>query len=323
MKKYIERTKHGKGFSYKLSDLAVDKATISRIAALAIPPAWKHVHIAVSEKSKVQATGYDDKGRKQYIYSQAHTQKQEAAKFDRITTFASQLPKLRKHIEKDLKRRRFDKRKVVAAALSLIDEGYFRVGNETYARENKSYGLTTLRSKHITVEGEKVIFDFNGKSGQQQHKVIRDGSIARLVAKLDDMPGYELFRYYDNQGSLHNLISSDVNQYLKDCIGGEYSAKDFRTWGGTMLAALELAQVTRPDTPTARKKAITACVKKVSQKLGNTPAIAKASYIDPRIFSTYDSSDGINEVYKTVNKMKPKKYLSSDELWVLALLKTR
>lgn len=323
MKKFIARTKHGKGFSYRIDGGTVDKATVSRLSALAIPPAWTQVEISVSEKSKVQATGYDDKGRKQYIYSQAHTLKQEAAKFDRITNFASQLPKVRKQIEKDLKRRRYDKQKVVAAAISLIDEGYFRVGNETYARENNSYGLTTLRSKHITIEGEKVIFDFNGKSGQQQHKVIRDRSIARLVAKLDDIPGYELFRYYDAQGTLHNLTSSDVNEYLKNCIGGEYSAKDFRTWGGTMVAALELARVARPDTTTARKKAMTMCVKRVAKKLGNTPAIAKASYIDPRIFTTYDTSNGINEVYKTVNKMKPKKYLSNDELWVLKLLKSQ
>lgn len=320
MKKFIERSKHGKGFRYTLDGVTADKVTVSRVASLAIPPAWTDVQISVNEKSKVQATGYDNKGKKQYIYSQAHSQKQEAAKFDRITNFASNLPNLRKQVQKDLKRWRFDKRKVIAAAISLMDEGYFRVGNEAYARANKSYGLTTLRSKHVTIKGEKVIFDFMGKSGQHHHKVIRDSAIARIVSKLDGMPGYELFRYYDKTGKLHNLTSSDVNAYIKDVMGYEFSAKDFRTWGGTMLAAVELAREIRPDTKTARKKAMTDCIKRVAKKLGNTPAIARSSYIDPRVFTTYDSSDGIGEVYKTVQSMRPRKYMSNDERWVLELL---
>lgn len=317
---HITRKKHGKGFSYRLDGSKVSKATVSRIASLAIPPAWTDVEISVSDKDKVQATGYDLKGRKQYIYNADHTKQQETAKFDRITSFASHLPKLRKQIEKDIKRRRFDKRKVLAAAISLMDEEYFRVGNQAYAKQNQSYGLTTLRSKHVTVKAGKVIFDFNGKSGQQQHKVIEDATIARVVKKLDEMPGYELFRYYDASGSLHNLVSSDVNEYIKKYMGDDYSAKDFRTWGGTMLAAVELAKEIRPDTQTARKKAMTTCVKQVAKKLGNTPAIARSSYIDPRIFETYDTSDGIGEVFQTVKNMRPKKYLSSDERWVLALL---
>lgn len=321
MTQSITRKKHGKGFSYRLNGVKVSKATVSRISSLAIPPAWTDVEISVNEKEKVQATGYDLKGRKQYIYSPDHTKKQETAKFDRITNFATHLPKLRKQAEKDLKRRRFDKRKVLAAAISLMDEEYFRVGNETYAKANQSYGLTTLRSKHVTVKGGKVIFDFNGKSGQQQHKVIEDATIARVVKKLDDMPGYELFRYYDSSGKLHNLVSSDVNEYIKRYMGDEYSAKDFRTWGGTLLAAIELAREVRPDTQSARKKAMTACVKRVAKKLGNTPAIARSSYIDPRIFTTYDTTDGIKEVFETVDRMKPKKYMSSDERLVLALLK--
>lgn len=320
MTQHITRKKHGKGFSYRLNGAKVNKATVSRVSRLAIPPAWTDVEISVNEKDKIQATGFDAKGKKQYIYSPDHTKKQESAKFDRITNFASHLPKLRKQIEKDLKRRRFDKRKVLAAAISLMDEGYFRVGNQAYAKENQSYGLTTLRSKHVTIKSGKVIFDFNGKSGQQQHKVIEDTTIARVVKKLDEMPGYELFRYYDGKGRLHNLVSSDVNEYIKTYMGDEYSAKDFRTWGGTMLAAVELAREVRPDTQNARKKAMTACVKRVAKKLGNTPAIARSSYIDPRVFDTYDTSDGINEVFRTVDNMKPKKYLSSDERWVLELL---
>lgn len=320
MASYITRSKSGKSFTYSLEGTRIDKATVSRIASLAIPPAWTNVQISVSKNAKIQATGYDAKGRKQYLYNPAYSQKQQAAKFDRIIEFASKLPALRKRVHKDLKRWRFDKRKVIAAAVSLMDAGYFRVGNQTYAKTNKSYGLTTLRSSHISLKNDRVIFDFMGKSGQQQHKVIRDSTIARIVSKLDDMPGYELFRYYDKKGALHNLTSADVNDYIKSHMGSDFSAKDFRTWGGTMLAALELARQTRPSTKTARKKAMTECVKAVAKKLGNTPAIARSSYIDPRIFEAYDTSNGIEEVYKTVQNMKPRKYLSNDERWVLELL---
>ena len=323
MSRYIERAKRGKGFSYTLEGSKVDKATVSRVASLAIPPAWTDVQISVSEKSKLQATGHDANGKKQYIYHKTHTAKQEAAKFDRITSFAEQLPKLRKQVQKDLKRWRFDKRKVTAAAVSLMDQEYFRVGNEAYARSNKHYGLTTLRSKHLTVKGGKAVFDFVGKSGQEHRKVITDEQIARIVKKLDDMPGYELFRYYDKQGKLHNLTSSDVNEYIKNIMGNDYSAKDFRTWGGTLLAVVELAAQTRPETKTARKKAVTECVKRVAKKLGNTPAIAKSSYIDPRIFKTYESTDAITEMYSTVKSMRPKKYVSTDERLVMELIRTK
>lgn len=320
MTAYIERKKHGKGFRYTLNGKTVDKATLQRVASLAVPPAWTNVRISVSERSKIQATGYDANGRKQYIYSPSHRARQEAAKFDRITSFAEHLPRLRKQVKKDLKRWRFDKRKVLAAAVSLIDSEYFRVGNEAYARSNKSYGLTTLRSKHLTVKGNKAIFDFVGKSGQKHHKVVSDETIAKIVKRLDDMPGYELFRYYDKKGNLHNLTSQDVNEYIKNIMGSDYSAKDFRTWGGTLLAAVELAKAARPDTKTARKKAMTDCVKRVAKKLGNTPAIAKSSYIDPRIFSAYESSDGIGQVFKTIKNMKPKKYQSNEERLVMRLL---
>lgn len=320
MSRYIERTKRGKGFSYSLGGKSVDKTTLQRVASLAVPPAWTDVQISVSERSKVQATGYDANGRKQYIYSQSHTARQEAAKFDRITSFAEQLPKLRKHVQKDLKRFRFDKRKVAAAAVSLMDQEYFRVGNNSYARSNKTYGLTTLRSKHLTVKGGKAIFDFVGKSGQEHHKEITDDQIAKIIKKLDDMPGYELFRYYDKQGKLHNLTSSDVNEYIKNIMGSDYSAKDFRTWGGTLVAAVELTRELRPDTKTARKKAMNDCVKRVAKKLGNTPAIAKSSYIDPRIFKAYESKDGIREVYETVKNMRPPKYISKDEALAMKVL---
>lgn len=320
MKHPIVRHKHGKDFSYTLNGRAVDAPTRERISALAIPPAWTDVEIAKTARSKVQATGYDANGRKQYIYSDTYTKKQQQAKFDRITEFAKRLPRLRSQVEKDLKRRRFDKRKVLAAAVSLMDQEYFRVGNEQYAKDNNSFGLTTLRSKHISITGKKIVFDFVGKSGQQHHKVVNDDVLSKIIAKLDDMPGYELFRYYDKEGTLHNLTSKDVNDYLKGVMGDDFSAKDFRTWGGTLLAAIELAREIRPSSKTERKRAMSACAKKVAAKLGNTPAVARSSYVDPRVFNIYDESDGIKEVYETVKDMKPRKYLSTDECWVLKLL---
>lgn len=242
----IKRKRRGKGFVYLQDGNEVDAATKTRIASLTIPPAWRSVTIAANARSKVQVTGLDAKGRRQYLYSHAHVRKREAAKFKRITTFAQQLPSLRAQIVKDLRRRRFDKKKVVAAAVSLLDSEYFRVGNQAYAKENQTYGLTTLRSKHVVVSKGKVIFDFVGKSGQKQHKVIQDEQIAKIISKLDDMPGYELFRYVDAQGAMCNITSFDVNEYIKDAMGDEYSAKDFRTWGGTLLAAVELARELRP-----------------------------------------------------------------------------
>lgn len=320
MTQYIERIKKGSQFKYLYQGKPIDNALVARISSLAIPPAWTDVRIAKGPRAKVQATGYDANGKKQYIYSQSHTAKQEAAKFDRITTFAEQLPSLRRQIQKDLKRWRFDKRKVTAAAVSLMDQEYFRVGNHSYARSNKHYGLTTLRSKHLSVKNGKVIFDFVGKSGQEHHKEIDDEQITRIIKKLDDMPGYQIFRYYDKSGTLHNLTSADVNDYIKHYMGQDYSAKDFRTWGGTLLAAVELARETRADTKTARKKAMADCVKRVAKKLGNTPAIAKSSYIDPRIFQAYEATDGIMEVYNTVKNMRPPKYISHDEALALKVL---
>lgn len=302
---FITRKKSNKGFRYFRNDKQItNKSEIKRLNKLAVPPAWKNVKIAVSDKAKIQAIGFDSAGRKQYIYHSSFRARQEAVKFDRILSFAQKLPKLRRKVSKDLNRRRFDKRKVSATAISLMDATYFRVGNEQYAKSHGSYGLTTLRSKHIEIRGDHVIFDFDGKSGQRQHKQVTNRSIARIIKKLDEMPGYELFRYYDDSGNLQNLKSSDINEYIKDVMGTDYSAKDFRTWGGTMLACLELSRLERPDTKSARTKAVTACVKRVARKLGNIPAITRGSYIDPRVIELFNNSNKVHEVYSTIKILK-------------------
>jgi len=208
------------------------------------------VRIAKSPQTKVQVTGRDDAGRKQAIYSEIHRRRQEKLKFDRIMRFAMQLPKLRKQLKRDLARKRLGKEKVLACVVSLIDEAYFRVGNDRYAREHQTYGVTTLRSKHADITNTSVTFDFIGKSGQHHVKRIKDQQLARIIKQLDVLPGYEIFRYQDTHGAMHDLHAGDVNAYIKEHMGEEFTAKDFRTWGGTLLAATSFLADELEETPT-------------------------------------------------------------------------
>jgi len=323
MRTPITRKKVGKNYHYfKLGQRITDEAEIDRINKLAIPPAWKNVEIAAAKSAKVQARGYDSAGRLQSIYSPTFRIKQEKLKFDRILRFATQLPVLRRQVEKDLSRRRLDKDKVLACIVRLIDEAYFRVGNERYAKQNHSYGITTLRSKHAEITSTQVTFDFVGKSGKEHVKTIKDSTLARIIKQLDELPGYELFRYKDEQGRMHDIHPADVNAYIKTYMGEEFTAKDFRTWGGTLLATSALLQDDLGDdaSATARKKAVTAVVKRVAKRLGNTPAIARSSYIDPRVIVAYEDGSSLSKVKAAMAKMRPKKYLSVDEQCVLKLL---
>lgn len=289
MTKQLTRQKVGKNFQYRYPDgtKIEDTVMLQRIKRLAIPPAWQDVAIAKGPRAKVQATGIDDAGRRQYIYNPVFRAKQEAAKFDRIVLFGKHLPKLRRQIQKDIRRRRLDKAKVTACAIHVMDEAYFRVGNSNYAAAHQTYGLTTLRSKHLDIHGDTVVFDFIGKSHQQQHQELKSRTLARLMKQLDETPGYELFRYYDEQGTLHNLTSSDINEYIKSVMGDDYTAKDFRTWGGTLLACVELSQIPAATSATEQKKNVTTCIKKVASVLGNTPAVTRQSYVDPRVLSFF------------------------------------
>lgn len=324
MKYPIVRRKRGKGFAYYIGDeLLTDKGTLARIKALAVPPAWQDVEIAPSARAKVQATGRDKEGRKQALYSERYRAQQEAAKFERITSFAEHLPAIREQIDKDLATPGLPKEKVLACIVKLMDEAYFRVGNDVYAKTHQTYGITTLRSKHTDVTGDQVTFDFTGKSGQKHHKVITNRQIARIIRQLDNLPGYEIFKYTDEQGSTHNINSSDVNAYIKTYMGEEYTAKDFRTWGGTLLAAAALTLEKRANTDKERKKTITACVKSVAKRLGNTPAVARSSYIDPRIISAYQTSNVIEETKETIATMKPRRYLKPEEACLLEILRTQ
>lgn len=317
----ISRIKKGRRFVYTSADgMVADRKTLSYIESLAIPPAWDAVLIARSPNAKVLAMGQDAAGRAQSIYSPKFRARQEKLKFDRILRFALALPKLRAQLKRDLARRRLVKEKVVATIVTLIDTAYFRVGNEKYASENQSYGITTLRSKHTEVSGDTVTFEYIGKSGKQQFKEITNPQIARIVKRLDELPGYEVFRYQQENGAMHDISSADVNDYIKQYMGEEFSAKDFRTWGGTLLATAELLEIERSSHKYDRTQAVTKVVSNVAKKLGNTPAVARSSYIDPRVLSAYVDSTSINKVKNAMTRMKPKRYLGRDEQAVLRLL---
>jgi DNA topoisomerase-1 len=319
----ISRIKKGRKFSYISKNGEVrDKTTLQRINALAIPPAWDMVTIAGSPNAKVLVTGQDAAGRTQCIYNPKFRARQDKLKFDRILRFADALPHLRRQVTKDLARKRLVKEKVLACIVRLIDEAYFRVGNERYAKENQSYGVTTLRSKHTDVHGNTVTFDFVGKSGKSHVKSITDKQVARIVRQLDELPGYEIFRYINTAGDLHDVNSQDVNEYIKTYMGEEFSAKDFRTWGGTLLATSELLAIERMRHHSDRQKQVVEVVRNVAERLGNTPAVARGSYIDPRVLNAYTESTRLEKVKVAMQKMRPRKYLSRDEQCVLRLLET-
>lgn len=305
----ITRKKNGKSFKFFENGIEItDKHVISRIKSLAIPPAWGKVEISSSASSKVQAKGVDKAGRVQMIYHPRYRARQEVAKFNKILDFAVQLPKLRKQIDKDLSRKKLTEEKVVACIVKLIDKQYFRVGNEQYAKQNQSYGITTLRSKHTEISSSTVTFNFVGKSGKQHTKKISDAQLARIIKQLDDMPGYEIFRYIDDSGTLRDIHSDNVNRYIKKYAGDQFSAKDFRTWGGTLLAASAIIaeDIENVASEKSQAKVVRSVIKRVARKLGNTPSVAKQSYIDPKIFDRLKDGKSIPALKESMNNIKPK-----------------
>jgi DNA topoisomerase-1 len=321
-KRFVERQRTGaKSFQYSNDGQPITaKHELAYFKSLGVPPAWQQVKIAASHNARIQATGVDKAGRLQYIYHPKFRARQEKEKFERILRFARALPKMRRTTAKHIALPGLPREKVLACIIQLMDKAYFRVGNEVYAKENQSYGLTTLRSKHTRVWGDTIIFDFIGKSGQAHLKKVTDKHLAKIVKKMDELPGYEVFKYEDEDGELHHIDSEDVNEYIKDVMGEEFSAKDFRTWGGTLLASIELSESKRSRSVSERKKAVTECVKKVAQKLGNTPAIARASYIDPRVIKAYVVTNDLAKVRAAVKTLRRAEYFTADEHCVLNLL---
>ncbi len=322
-KPFIERRRIGRGFQYLYHGQEVkDKESLAYFKSLRIPPAWKDVQIFTHRKGKIQAIGFDIAGRAQYIYHPAYRARQEKEKFERILRFARALPHMRRVTFRHLNERGMGREKVLACIVQLMDQEYFRVGNEIYAEENQSYGLTTLRRKHIDIRGDTVTFDFIGKSGKRQLKEVNDRQIAKIIKKLDELPGYEIFKYKDDEGEIRNVDSADVNEYIKEIMGEEFTAKDFRTWGGTLWATAELATAEAADSEKDRLKNVNMCVKKVAARLGNTPAIARGSYIDPRIITAYIKGEDLGKVQAAVAKIRKENYLTNEESCVLKLLET-
>ena len=286
----IRRLKRGTGFAYAAPDgvRIKDPAALERIRRLAIPPAWTDVWICTSERGHLQATGRDARGRKQYRYHASFRQLREENKYARLASFARALPRIRRKVRADLRLEGLPRAKVIAAMVRLLEITFIRVGNEEYLRDNGSYGLTTLRNRHVRINGAQIQFQFRGKSGKAHAIKLDDAQLAAIVRRCRDLPGQELFQY-EADGTRHSVGSDDINAYLQEVTGSDYSAKDFRTWGGTLLAGLVLARKPPPRSRTEAKREVNEAIRAVAAELGNTPAICRKSYVDPRILAAYEA----------------------------------
>ena len=264
-----------------------DEQRLLRIKRLAIPPAWTDVWICPSANGHIQATGRDARGRKQYRYHERWREVRDENKFERLAQFAKALPDMRRRIAQDLKLTGLSRRKVLATIVRLLERTFIRIGNEEYARENKSFGLTTLKNRHVTVKGARARFQFRGKSGRQHEVNVTDSRMAKVIAKCQDLPGQDLFQYVDEDGEVQDVTSQDVNEYLREIAGEDFTAKDFRTWGGTVLTAIALSRQETFQTKKQAKSNIKTAICAVAEILGNTPAVCRKCYVHPVIVEAY------------------------------------
>jgi DNA topoisomerase-1 len=285
----ILRIRCGKGFRYVGVDgkTLKEKKTLQRIRSLVIPPAWEKVWICPTADGHIQAVGWDARGRKQYRYHPLYRQVRDEAKFGRMIAFGATLALIRKRVEEDLSRRGLSRAKVLAAIVKLLETTSIRVGNEEYARGNDSFGLTTLRDHHVRIAGASMKFAFKGKSGLTHEVEVNDRRLARIVKQCQDLPGQELFQYVDGEGQTCTITSGDVNQYLREITGQDFTAKDFRTWAGTVLAAQELTDTGPCSSETDGKRKVVAAVKRVAARLGNRAATCRKYYIHPAVFEAF------------------------------------
>ncbi|HEX5110923.1 MAG TPA: hypothetical protein VFV95_20870 [Vicinamibacterales bacterium] len=317
----IRRVMGRLGFRYLAPDGRTVRrpAELERIAALVVPPAWTDVWICPDPRGHLQATGRDARGRKQYRYHRAWRACRDETKFDRLTTFAEALPGLRRRITTHLSRSGLPREKVLATVVRLLERSLIRVGNDEYARQNHSFGLTTLRDSHVRVRGATLRFSFRGKSGVRHAVHVTDRVLARIVKQCRDLPGQELFQYLDENGRRRNVTSSHVNAYLKDLTGEEFTAKDFRTWAGTVLAVTALRECGKAQSQRTAKKHVLQAVEAVAGVLGNTKAVCRNSYIHPAVLEAYASGalsiDSRPRVSAATSSLRP------DEETTLALLR--
>ncbi len=289
----IRRKRAGKGFVYidPAGRPLRDRATLDRIRSLVIPPAWRDVWICPLANGHLQATGRDAKGRKQHRYHPLYRAVRDEVKFSRMPAFAAALPRIRERVRKDLELPGMPREKVLATVVRLLETTSIRVGNEEYAKENDSFGLTTMHDEHAKVTGSTIRFQFRGKSGKFHEIELSDPRLARIVKRSQDLPGEELFQYVDGDGTVRDITSEDVNSYIREISGEDFTAKDFRTWNGTVLAAVALGQCEPCQTETQLKKNVVATVKEVAEKLGNRPATCRKYYVHPAILDAYSAGE--------------------------------
>ena len=285
----IQRKRAGKHFSYLGRDGKPihDEEQLKRIRSLGIPPAWTNVWICPNPRGHIQATGRDAKGRKQYRYHPKWRAIRDETKYDRMIAFGKALPLIRERVEHDLRLHGLPREKVLATVVRLLDTTSIRIGNEEYARENGSFGLTTMRDNHVDVEGTNVEFHFRGKSGKDHTIDVKDRQLAKIIKRCQALPGHELFQYYDEHQQLHTIESDNVNMYLQQITGQEFTAKDFRTWAGTVTATCALEDLGEYESQTQAKKNVVRAIEAASKHLGNTPAICRKSYVHPEIIDAY------------------------------------
>ena len=285
----IRRQRAGRGFRYVAPDgrSLADESELKRIRRLAIPPAWTDVWISPDPRGHLQATGRDAKGRKQYRYHERFRAVRDETKYERMLDFAKVLPRMRRRVSRDLRGRELSREKVIATIVRLLEQTLIRVGNDEYAKANRSYGLTTLREKHVDVSGSRVRFRFRGKSGKDHDVDVSDRRVARVIRALQDLPGQELFRYVADDGTVRSVDSADVNAYVRDISGADFTAKDFRTWAGTVLAAQALAATPHVANERMAKRNVSAAIEVVASRLGNTPAVCRKCYVHPAVIGAY------------------------------------
>jgi len=310
----ITRRRHGRSFAYFDPDgkRITDRDEIDRLNKIGLPPAYHDAWLCPSPHGHIQAIGYDDTGRKQYRYHPEFRDAQEADKYALCADFVRALPLIRARVDNDLAHRALDKDTVVAAVVRLLDLGQVRVGNEGYAKANRSFGATTLRNRHADVSGRRLRLEYRGKSGKMQRLTIEDGRLSRLVRRCQDLPGQHLFEYLDDDGAVHPVTSNDVNDYLREATGKDFTAKHFRTWGASVIAFKALVD---RDRPAATLKTMLA---EVSQALGNTPAIARKSYVHPALVALARAGD--RETLCDLRLPRATKYLSGAERGLIAFL---
>ncbi|WP_078031167.1 DNA topoisomerase IB [Massilia sp. KIM] len=323
----IRREPAKEGFRYldaKGEEIA-DETTLARIRKLAIPPAWTEVWVCPQANGHLQATGRDARGRKQYRYHAKWRETRDEVKYERMLKFGQALPAIRAEVDRALGLPGLPREKVLATIVYLLEHTMMRVGNEEYARTNKSFGLTTLRNRHVRVDGSDVAFRFRGKSGVYHDVHVHDRRLARIVARVRDLPGQELFQYVDDEGETHSIDSSDVNDYLRAISGEDYTAKDFRTWSGTLLAALALQEFEKFDSEAQAKKNIVRAIESVAERLGNTPSICRKCYVHPAVLDAYLEGSVLEVMRERTEEALARDLhaLRPEEAAVLAMLEAR